>query len=224
MTDSRSGMGFLGTAVLTVLMAGQVAAMPLVNGDFETGTMAGWTTFVTSPYGSIASGFPTIMSFDTDGDSNSSLSARLRVGSTQIFQSGGGGIYQNVALQAGDLTIDADAAATSASSFGEAHAGVVELLFDGSVVDQFNFGAPPPFGTVRTSLQANISGISAGVHEIRIQFIRTFGHSTSSPLHNIDDVVLSGSAAAVPEPSTLLLLGTGLVGLIGYGRRRKREE
>ena len=50
------------------------------------------------------------------------------------------------------------------------------------------------------------------------------GRSTQTDFWGLDDIrFASSSVTPVPEPSTLLLLGSGLAGLIGYGRRRMRK-
>ena len=36
------------------------------------------------------------------------------------------------------------------------------------------------------------------------------------------DVSAAGQAAALPEPTTMLLFGTGLAGLMGVARRKKK--
>lgn len=40
---------------------------------------------------------------------------------------------------------------------------------------------------------------------------------------DIDNLTFDLAGAAVPEPSSLLLLGSGLLGLVGYGRKRMRK-
>lgn len=61
--------------------------------------------------------------------------------------------------------------------------------------------------------------------------LSAFSNVTSIRIYNITDAGGLGwdnfgfdtTSSSVPEPSTLLLLGSGLVGLVGYGRRRMKK-
>lgn len=198
-----------------------IAAGLIVNGDFQTGNLAGWTTFTTPNglLGASGQGLPSVVSFDTTG-SGASLAGQFNVGQAvhvNFTDQQGGGIFQNIFTNAGTLTFHADIATffTCDGCSGANDAGTFSLLLDGNVLATRNFGGIGVGVTLRDSLSASAS-VLAGSHEVRLEITRAgspffIGQGTQ----NIDNV-----SVVSPEPGSTGLVLAGLSGLI-LGLRRK---
>ncbi len=217
----------VGTVAMILVAIQQASASPLINGDFETGDLTGWTTF-TTPNGTVGPGFPNVVPFDTNNDGIPSNTARFRVGEVNFTnQYAGGGIFQIVNLSAGDLTISADIASTVEEG-SNASGGKVDLLFDNVLLDTFDFldidASVPEF----SKLVGTLSNITAGTHEIRFLFTRPFLQfgSIETPVQYIDNIVISGTATkSVPEPTSILgLLAVGTIGLNSIIKRQQQQK
>lgn len=215
----------LGAALLLSLAATTAQANLITNGDFQSGDFTGWTLFTTA---SGTLGAPTVTSFDTDGDSVSSLAARFQVGHTSIDNSkAGGGLYQDVTTGAGTLDISMDIAAMQLFTGTNVFGGLFELLVDGLLEASVDLGAVGPQGAVnRDTLNASVV-VGAGSHEIRIQITRNAGStegSSGTPRQYLDNVSVLLDAAQVAEPASAALLLAGLALLAAGAARRGRTR
>src|SRR5512146_1121789 len=88
----------------------------IVNGDFESGGLSGWTIF-TTPNGDLGSyaGLPQVSLFDVAGNGSSSTAAMFQVGEAvwiaPVHTDQGGGIFQSFNSPAGLYSFHASIAA-----------------------------------------------------------------------------------------------------------------
>jgi hypothetical protein len=229
-----------GVLAKTVAMTGCVAAMTfaanpahaasLVNGNFETGDLTGWTVFTTTngTNGTNVLNFtslPTVTLFNTTG-SGASNSAQFEVG--QVSGAGGaipagGGITQNVTLASGNVNLAVDVAAFSSGNNGSG--GIFALLFDGATLNTFDT-ADISFNTTERSTLTASTTVSAGLHSIGIQMTRPYGSGTgNTPYQYVDNFAISGTAtnsATVPEPFTAI--GSLIGGTTAFRIRKKLKS
>ncbi len=196
----------------------------LVNGDFETGDLTGWSTFVT-PNGDIgaAYGLPNVVPFDVTGSGTASDAAQFEVGEAAFLgshTSQGGGIFQDFTCSAGEYVVSLDVASQNINSFINAQAGTFSLFVDGNLLASTNYGQISP-GQIPLGVLSATTDLGPGTHQIMVEITRSWltGGFGETPLEYLDNIAV----APVPEPSQVALGIVGLILMLAHRRVRSQR-
>ncbi len=194
-------------AAMLLSAAAPVAAANLItNGDFETGTLAGWT-LADSGSGSwyvIGNGAPTALT----GFSTPTLAGGGSfVAMTDQFGPGSHNLSQTLTLSGGSFVLTFDARGSDTSGSGGAPDQQYIVTVDGVTL------TGPIIDPAWNSFSFNLS-LTAGTHTFAFQE----NDDRSFYAAGLDNVSLTGG---VPEASTWTLMIAGF-GMVGAGLRRRQ--
>jgi hypothetical protein len=102
-----------------------------------------------------------------------------------------------------------------------------EVLFQGSLAAPINFGDElngQGLGDRVFALDAIQAARLQAVLQANPDLRLGLSASTSGDTGSFTNFKLGSAPAAVPEPMTMFLFGTGLVGVAGFARRRRKSR
>lgn len=207
----------LALVALIVLVAAQAGATNLLtNGSFQTGDFTGWTLGTTAD-GSPGAGFPIVTAWPLGGMN----SAKYEVG--QVSSNGlyeGATLSQMFTTSGGAATLSFMWAAQGDGIHQNAEGGLFELLLDGSLLASHDVGTINPNDLLNGVVSFNVGNLSAGQHTFEIEILRNFlTNPGNTPYQYVTGADVEANSG-VPEPGTLMLLGSGVVGMAGLLRRK----
>jgi hypothetical protein len=219
----------LSVALLSVLVQAAAAAPVVVNSGFEDPALTTTDWAYTNPFAhdhglAELTDIPGWTFGPSGGDSYDGI---IRCGRTEFpagatdnmqwaFLEGSGAITQTVGgFATGTATI-------SFQGFGRNTPGAggngIQVLVDGAAVTIAGSSSVTPADGVVTSYTTDSFNVSAGSHTVT--FLGTIPISSGDHTVFVDNIGVANTA--VPEPSTLIVLSTGVLGLLAYAWRKNK--
>lgn len=170
------------------------------------------------------SGYPYVSSFDVTGGGaqNAGTFDVGEVSYTGLFE--GGGVWQDFTTSGGLATLSFDWASWDQPNESQnADGGQFALVLDGVTLASYDIGNINSGQVVRGSFSVNDT-LTPGTHQFEILIERPYvscGFDCTPQQFVTNASVLGNSGGTTPEPGTLLLFGSGLVGLAGVVRRKR---